>query len=178
MRTALPLVVLVAAAAVAVATRIEDPRRLVLAAVLAIAALAGLFGLLVLTRRLRRRRIRDWRDAELAAARWLRKAGCRDVALTGGSADGGIDVITVGWAVQVKHTSKRVGRPVAQQVVGASLALGRQPAVVSTSGFTAPAIDYADEHDVALLELDLDGRIHRLNPASRHVGKRPRRLPL
>ena len=96
--------------------------------------------------------------------------------LTGGSADGGIDVITSRWAVQVKHADKRVGRPIAQQIVGASLAVGRHPAIVSTSGFTAPAIDYAADHHVALLELDLDGRVHRVNPAAHQVGKRPRRL--
>lgn len=175
MRNSLPVVVLAVAAAVAVSARAEDDRRLVVIG--AVTAALLLVGLLLWLRR-RRTRISDWRDAEHAAARWLRKVGCRDVVMTEGSADGGIDVVTAGWAVQVKHTSKRVGRPVTQQIVGASLTLGRQAAVVSTSGFTAPAIDYAAEHNVALLELSLDGRVHRLNPASQHVGKHPRRLPL
>lgn len=173
MRNVLPLLVLAAAGLVAAWIRIEDPRRV--GAIVALTA-ALLLVLLWLRMRLRRPRISDWRDAEHAAAQWLRKAGCRDVDLTGGSADGGIDVVTAAWAVQVKHTSKRVGRPVAQQVVGASLTLGRHPAVVSTSGFTSPAIDYAEEHQVALLELDLDGRMHRVNPASERIGRRPRRL--
>ena len=69
---------------------------------------ASVVAALLIIRRVRRPRIRDWRDAETAAARWLRKAGCRRVSLTGGSADGGIDVITAEWAVQVKHTTKRV----------------------------------------------------------------------
>ena len=124
----------------------------------------------------RRPRIRDWRDAETATARWLRKAGCRRVALTGGSADGGIDVITTEWAVQVKHTSKRVGRPAVQQLVGAALTLDRQPALFSTSGFSAPARAYAEEHQVALFELALNGSAHGVNRASHRVGKRTRRL--
>ena len=136
----------------------------------------GLAALALVVRRLRRPRIRDWRDAELATARWLRKAGCRRVTVTGGSADGGIDVITAEWAVQVKHTAKRVGRPAVQQLVGAALTLDRLPALFSTSGFSAPACAYAIENQVALFELDLDGRAHGINRQARRVGKRTRRL--
>lgn len=122
--------------------------------------------------RVRRPRIRDWRDAETATARWLRKAGCRRVGLTANSADGGIDVLTANWAVQVKHTSKRVGRPAVQQLVGAALDVDRAPALFSTSGFTAPGIAYAEQHDVALLELRLDGSARRVNAPARKIGKR------
>lgn len=128
-----------------------------------------------LRRRWRRPRIRDWRDAEMATARWLRRAGCRRVSLTGGSADGGIDVLTAEWAVQVKHTTKRVGRPAVQQLVGAALTLDRRPALFSTSGFSAPALDYAVEHEVALFQLELDGRARGVNRPARLVGKRRRR---
>ncbi|MFB0927556.1 MAG: restriction endonuclease [Acidimicrobiales bacterium] len=137
---------------------------------------AAIAGLAMIAHRVHRRRIRDWRDAERAAARWLRKVGCRRVSLTGGSADGGIDVITAEWAVQVKHTTKRVGRPAVQQLVGAALTLDRFPALFSTSGFSAPACAYAIDHDVALFELDLNGRAHGINRAARRVGKRTRRL--
>ncbi len=131
---------------------------------------------LLLMRWVRRPRIRDWRDAEIATARWLRRAGCRRVSMTGGSADGGIDVMTAEWAVQVKHTAKRVGRPAVQQLVGAALSVDRSPALFSTSGFSAPACNYALEHDVALFDLDLDGTAHGVNRPARRVGKRTRRL--
>jgi len=134
------------------------------------------FALAWLWRAVRRPRIRDWRDAEAAAARWLRRAGCRRVSLTGGSADGGIDVVTAKWAVQVKHTEKRVGRPAVQQTVGAALSLGRAPALFSTSGFSAPAFAYAEEHDVALLDLARNGSAQRMNRPSRRIGSRSRRL--
>lgn len=172
MRNVVPLALLAAAAAVAASARVQNQQRMVVIGAIAVGAMLVV---LWLRMRLKRPRIRDWRDAEDAAADWLRKAGCREVGLTGGSADGGIDVVTANWAVQVKHTGKRVGRPVAQQVVGASLTLGRQPAVISTSGFTAPAVIYAAEHDVALLELDLNGQVHRVNPPAHLVGKRPSR---
>jgi predicted acetyltransferase len=135
-----------------------------------------LLAVIMLVRRMGRPRIRDWQAAELAAARWLRKAGCRRVSVTGGSADGGIDVLTAEWAVQVKHTAKRVGRPAVQQLVGAALSVDRLPALFSTSGFSAPAYAYADEHQVALFELDLHGRARGMNRAARQVGKRTRRL--
>ena len=124
----------------------------------------------------RRNHIRDWQDAERATARWLRRAGCRRVMLTGGSADGGIDVLTSEWAVQVKHTAKRVGRPAVQQLVGAALSVDRAPALFSTSGFSGPACEYAAEHQVALFELDIDGSAHGINRPARKVGSRMRRL--
>jgi len=80
------------------------------------------------------------------------------------------DVITAKWAVQVKHIEKRVGRPVLQQVVGAALSVDRYAAVVSTSGFSAPAFDYAEEHNIALLEMDLDGHVERRNETADLVG--------
>jgi len=126
--------------------------------------------------RVRRPRIRTWQDAEEVTARWLRKAGCRRVSLTGGSADGGIDVVTLDWAVQVKHTTKRVGRPAVQQLVGAALSLGLEPALFSTSGFSKPACEYAIDHNVALFELALDGTARGINRPARRVGKRTRRL--
>lgn len=133
---------------------------------------AGTILAVSLYRRVCRPRIRDWRQAEEATARWLAKAGCRRVVLTGGSADGGIDVLTADWAVQVKHTAKRAGRPAVQQLVGAALAVERSPALFSTSGFTAPALDYALDHGVALFELDLKGKAYPLNQTARLVGRR------
>lgn len=156
--------------AVVVVARAERPVQLGAGLVVAVVILTWL-GV-----RLRRPKIRDWRDAEMAAARWLRKVGCRRVALTGGSADGGIDIVTTEWAVQVKHTAKRVGRPAVQQLVGAALTLDRYPALFSTSGFSAPACAYALEHDVALFDLELNGSASGLNRAASRVGTRTRRM--
>lgn len=116
--------------------------------------------------------VADWRSAERAAAAWLRSNGCRRVYLTRAGADGGIDVLTAGLAVQVKHTARRVGRPTVQQVVGAAITVDRAPAVFSTGGFTAPAVDYAAEHDVALFHLHDNGAAEPLNRTARQVGHR------
>jgi len=63
-----------------------------------------------------------------------------------------------------------------QQTVGAALSLGRAPALFSTSGFSAPAFAYAEEHDVALLDLARNGSAQRMNRPSRRIGSRSRRL--
>lgn len=160
----------VVAAAVVTLVRWDRGVQLVLVAAAVVVLILGMI------RRARSRRVRDWRDAELAVARWLRRAGCRRVALTTAGADGGVDVVTAHWAVQVKHTTKRVGRPAVQQIVGAALSLDRRAAVFSSSGFSAPAIDYAAVHDVALFELDAAGNARPLNRAARDVGKRRRLL--
>ena len=121
-------------------------------------------------RRLRSQPIRDWQDAEVAVAVWLRRRGCRRAEVTPRGADGGIDVMTRELAVQVKHVNRRVGRPTLQQIVGAAITVDRAPAVFSTSGFSGPALEYADEHDVAIFHLYLDGRAEPLNKPARSVG--------
>lgn len=142
-----------------------------------VAGAVAVIGLLVVAvRRAGRHDDPDWQQAERAAAQWCRDAGCRKVTLTSAGADGGIDVLTAEWAVQVKHTERRVGRPAIQQIVGAAIAVERHPAIVSTSGFTKPAVEFADEHRVALIELDRAGRGIRLNEAARRVGERRRGL--
>lgn len=147
---------------------------------LAVAGVVGAVAVLVLlyvaVRHARGRGEFDWRDAERATAQWLREVGCRKVELTSAGADGGIDVLTDSWAVQVKHTERRVGRPAIQQIVGAAMAVDRRPALVSSSGFSKPAVEFADEHEVALVELDDHGRGQPVNATARHIGDRPRRL--
>lgn len=136
------------------------------------ALLVGLVVLLTVRRAVTSRRVRSWADAERATADWLRRRGCRGVRLSSPGADGGVDVVTRGLAVQVKHTAGRVGRPTIQQIVGAALTLDLSPAVFSTSGFSAPAIVYADDHDVAIFLLHINGRADALNKAARRVGRR------
>lgn len=118
---------------------------------------------------------RDWQQVERDTAAWLRAAGCRQVAMTTAGADGGVDVLTSEWAVQVKHTERRVGRPAVQQIVGAALHVERRPAVVSTSGFTSPAVEYAVEHNVALVRLDDHGHGRPVTSAAREIGSERRR---
>ncbi|MEM7093163.1 MAG: restriction endonuclease [Actinomycetota bacterium] len=136
----------------------------------------GVFWLLVrFVRRARSGSALDWQEAERWSAAWLSRQGCRNVALTVAGADGGIDVLSRDWAVQVKHTARPVGRPAVQQIVGAALDADRRPAVISTSGFSAPALDYADAHEVALLVLETETVIRPVNRWALEIGGTRRR---
>lgn len=116
----------------------------------------------------------DWQRFERDSAAWLDRVGCRRVEPTGAGADGGIDVLTERWAVQVKATSNVAGRPVIQQTVAAAVAVDREPAVVSASGFSPQAIEAAALHQVALVDAST-GRFERVNALAHEIGLRRRR---
>lgn len=119
----------------------------------------------------------EWQRFERDTAAWLDRVGCRRVEPTGAGADGGIDVLTERWAVQVKATSKVAGRPVIQQTVAAAVAVEREPVVVSASGFSPQAIEAAAMHQVALVDAST-GRFERVNAQAHEIGLRRRRTLL
>lgn len=83
----------------------------------------------------------------------LRDLGFRDARVTKQGADGGIDVTGRHVAAQVKWHAKPVGRPDLQRLVGAA-GTQRQLVFVSREGFSAPAVQYADQLNMALVSLD------------------------
>lgn len=113
-------------------------------------------------RRGRKKQQVSWKQAELHVAAWARAQGWPDVQVAGAGADGGVDVESRNAVVQVKMQSARVGRPVVQKIYGIGASRGKQPVVVSGSGFTSTAIEWASEHGVILYELDRHGEIRRI----------------
>ena len=101
--------------------------------------------------------IRTPSDAELAAARWLRWMGFEDADITPDGPDGGIDVLGAGIIAQVKAEMVKTGRPIVQQTFGIARAAQCDGAVFSLSGFTTEAVQWAEEHGVALFEFDFQG---------------------
>jgi hypothetical protein len=100
------------------------------------------------------------RAAELAMARWLTKQGCSSIRVSPAGADGGIDISGDGIVAQVKYwRSNSVGRPVVQQLHGAGN--GRDCVVFAlwSGGYSRQAVEWAEEHDVALLTFDEDGNV-------------------
>lgn len=108
-----------------------------------------------------------WVDAEQLAAVALRGFGFDDARPTGSGTDAGLDVAGRSIACQVKHTAKPVGRPVLQQLVGA--AGGRVTAFFSRAGYTAQAIEYADQVGMALFGLALPTTVSPQNSAAREM---------
>lgn len=105
-----------------------------------------------------------WQQAERLAAMALQQYGFTDAMITGGSADAGIDVRASRIVAQVKYTSRPVGRPVIQQLIGASD--GRAAAFFSLSGFTEQAREFADQRGVALFTVRLPTTVLPLNRAA------------
>lgn len=95
----------------------------------------------------------EWQEAEELAARWLRVHGFPDAAVTPPGADGGLDVVGRGIAAQVKNLSTPVGRPTIQQLVGANRH-GARAACFSRAGYSASAVAFANQTDVALFTID------------------------
>jgi len=68
--------------------------------------------------------------------------------------DGGIDVVSDHYAVQVKHEATKIGPSVVRETFGVATSLGKRAGVFSKSGFTKSAIDFADENEVLLVRYE------------------------
>jgi hypothetical protein len=121
------------------------------------------------------RQITSWEIAEQNAADWMRHWGYRNVSLTSGGNDRGVDVRATKALAQVKFEAKQVGRPQLQNLVGTR---GRNHDVellfFSGAGYSGHAVEYATEMDIALFTYALDGRVSPANRAARHVVERNR----
>lgn len=103
------------------------------------------------------RLIRSYKDAEIAAADWLKAIGLANVRVTPPGADGGVDVVSDQAVAQVKAEMVPIGRPVVQQVAGIASVDQKHGAVFSLAGFTQEAATWADVAGVSLFRFDLQG---------------------
>lgn len=93
---------------------------------------------------------RSWRDAEHGAASWLRSRGEVGIRVGAGTRDGGVDVESNRYVVQVKDWKGNVGGPAVRQIAGVAAARGKTGVVVARNGFTADAIAFARQAGVEL----------------------------
>lgn len=100
----------------------------------------------------------DWKSAEEIAEQHLKYIGFANVRLSPPGNDHGVDVIGRDVAAQVKMTALPVGRPVLQQLIGATVVYTDR-ACYSTSGYTKDALLYAELHSVALFSIEASGEI-------------------
>lgn len=111
--------------------------------------------------------IRTYRDAEAAAASWMRWLGWGDASVTAPGRDGGIDVTATHAVAQVKAHVNPIGRPEVQQLFGIASSLGRTPVFFASAGYTPEARKWADEVSMPLFRFDLQGEPEPVNPAAR-----------
>ncbi|MGN2641151.1 restriction endonuclease [Nocardia takedensis] len=103
-------------------------------------------------------------DAERLAAGIMIGLGYQGVSLTTAGADGGIDVRSNTAIAQVKLHSKPTGRPDLQKLCGArALNHDLEMLFFSAMGYSAAAIEYADETGMALFVYDLTGTYRPAN---------------
>jgi hypothetical protein len=109
--------------------------------------------------------VSGWESVEEIAESHLRALGFADVTRTAVGRDGGLDVVGRGVAAQVKMLALPVGRPVLQQLVGAT-GPTRTRVCYSTSGYSNEALSYAQEEEIALFGVDGTGRVTTQNASA------------
>ena len=118
------------------------------------------------------RLIRTYRDAEEAAAQWMRWLGWGDASLTPPGKDGGIDVIATHAVAQVKAHVNPIGRPEVQKLFGVSASMQRTPLFFASAGYTPDATAWANEVSMALFRFDLQGEPQPANGVARELWER------
>ncbi|WP_181062474.1 restriction endonuclease [Nocardia cyriacigeorgica] len=109
-------------------------------------------------------------EAEENAAVQMRSLGYEDARVTERGADGGIDVRATGAVAQVKWRAGQVGRPELQRLFGAR---GKRYDLrlffFAAAPFTAHAIEYADDVEMALFTYDPTGRVTPVNATATKI---------
>ncbi|MGW0324780.1 restriction endonuclease [Nocardia sp. NPDC003183] len=112
-------------------------------------------------------------EAEENAAVQMCSLGFSDARVTASGADGGIDVRASGAIAQVKWRAGQVGRPELQRLFGArGKRFELQLFFFAASPYSAHAVSYANEVDMALYMYDPTGRITAVNPVARRIAAR------
>lgn len=111
----------------------------------------------------------EWQQAERLAESALQQIGFTDAERTPAGTDKGLDVVGATVAAQVKYTGTPVGRPLLQQLRGA--ADGRITVFFSRAGYTAAALDYAEESSMALFTMALPSRISAISSLAKDMAQ-------
>ncbi|MGW5671577.1 restriction endonuclease [Micromonospora sp. NPDC003776] len=112
----------------------------------------------------------DWRTSEEIAAAHMRALGFADAELTGGSRDGGLDVVAGTGVAQVKMQAQPVGAPPVQQLRG-TRPHSPHHLFYSTSGYTTAACEAAAEIGVYLFTIDRDGTVSPVGDAAAELAE-------
>jgi hypothetical protein len=111
--------------------------------------------------------IRHPKDAETAAAQWMRYWGWIDARVTREGADEGIDVMSKDAIAQVKAYMTPVGRPDIQNLFGVASAERKTALFFALTGYTNEATAWANRAGVALFRFDLQGQPEPINQVAR-----------
>ncbi|MCD1287801.1 MULTISPECIES: restriction endonuclease [unclassified Brevibacterium] len=105
------------------------------------------------------RLIKTPRDAEIYAAEVMEATGFTNVVPTGLGADGGIDVESTEAIAQVKLEGRRSSREQLQRLYGIAAHRDVLALFFSLGGYSAQAIQWAEETGMHLFEFEFDGTV-------------------
>lgn len=98
-------------------------------------------------------RIVSWRDAEIAAAAWMRTQGVLDAKATAATRDFGVDVTSSRYVAQVKWQATNVGAPAVREIYGVTRSQGKRCMFFAKAGYTPDARAFANQTGMALFVL-------------------------
>ena len=115
--------------------------------------------------------IRNWSDAEQSAAEWMEWFGLGAARLTGGSADGGVDIECESAVGQVKDYGSALAAGPIREIYAIAAVAGKAAVIFARSGYTADAVRWGNEAGVAMFVFDLQGTPEPVNgPAKTLMG--------
>ncbi|MFD1713380.1 restriction endonuclease [Amnibacterium flavum] len=119
------------------------------------------------------------REAEFLTAEWMAHLGAPEARVTQYRHDGGIDVVTHCFAVQVKNRTDKVPVTVIREIQGAAQRDNKLPMVFAASHFTRPARAEAREMAIPLFIFRAkEGRLVAANPQALHYLQNGLHVPL
>lgn len=92
--------------------------------------------------------------AEALVAEWVRYLGEADAEITRFTGDGGIDVQSMHYIIQVKNYSGSVGVAEVRELGGVAAVDGRKPLFFTSGSYAAGAVDFAERSGIALFVYD------------------------
>jgi len=114
------------------------------------------------------------REAEKLVKEWMIALGYPDAKTTQYSQDGGVDVLTEDYAVQVKRWRKgnNLGVKDVRELFGVATKLGKKPLFFITSGASSLALVEANDMGVAIIRFDfLQPQLHPINEVAKEFLK-------
>lgn len=111
-----------------------------------------------------------FQQAEELAAQWMRHLGASDAAVTQATRDGGFDVESSHFVVEVKHRSTAMGPSFVREIFGVAQAKRKRAVFFSRGGYTKEAIRFGRDTGVLLFVYDAErGTLTGLTPESRRA---------
>lgn len=109
-------------------------------------------------------------QAEHLAAQWMRYLGETDAKVSQATRDGGIDVESSNFVVEVKHHAIAIGPVPVRALAGVAGAKKKIGAVFSRSGYSKEAIRFAQEANVLAFRYDPEaGTLKGITPLSAYA---------